>query len=1103
MRKHQGARKLAVILAFAMVLTSLFPAGRVDAASKYFTEYNSKYGKGAQTSTKTGLNQVLGNKKYKAVYLKNKSTAKAYTIQEGTYKQRLWVNAPKSDVKNYGKFQMIKIMDIKENTWREYAKGNSLAVTAPNPRVVIENGASVKKLYLQADNAEATVQVKGEVKKLGIYGENTTASLSIRGDAGQVRVAAENAQVKMSAAEGSSVERLMVSDKASGSKVTMNVNSEVKEIVLDSNATLVLNGNTEKVLVTATENAEGAKIQSSVPVETKTAAKIEMTLNAGAEGSTLTKSDEKLEVAVKNNTEMKIEVGTEGSDKTETVNAGETVTTGGDAKDEAGDSDKKDETGDNDKKDEAGDSDKKDEGSTPAPAPAPNPNPNPAPDTRVALTEVSITSSGALGVGTVLTATVLPANATATFKWYRGADVIAGETGSTYTIKEADKGYAVKVAATGSGNYKGMVTSALTGVIPCPVEGVTIEVPENKSALVSGDAITLTAKLVPEQATERNVVWSVVTGAGFDGSAVLSSQSGESTNLTVTGTTGEVTVTATGSEKAGSYKFSVVADADAAELANKKSAALAEIEAMVKTGIGSNQENDYTKDTFDALSTAVTSAETAINTATDVSNVESALTTHRTAVDNALKALVRAFTVTFYVGNTECAIAKDPNKRVADETPLTVPADPTKAEDNLGTYEFAGWSTNKDATPEDSTVQASEALSGTAITANLSYYAIFRNVPKSYTVSWYAGDHSTVLATASAVAGTMAGGSQYPTSAETPTKASISSAVGYKLVGWSTTQNETEPEDLSQKKIEADISLYPVFELDLGAVKYTEVTMAAPTKIHTDGNGKLFANYHVVHNNKDIDFVLPAGDQDGIVEMWVTVDTVETQVVSGGKNQQGSGWEFESAGTADANAKQVNLSIQKYGGKTIQLKVITTDAAYKVSLTVPTAEGAVQQAEGINTQVQSTKVQQRKHAFGQEDIWVTFAIYKDSVTEADMYVTTDTAIAMQVVTAGALEKLVYLQETKWPDQQNGNTAYQMLSWYKVTDSEVTCISSQTLGYGQGSGDDDGSIVLHDIMLNMELSSINKTGRTYYAVVQERSTKVLYKIIIPVTTSVIQ
>ncbi|MCL2006110.1 MAG: fibronectin type III domain-containing protein [Planctomycetaceae bacterium] len=86
----------------------------------------------------------------------------------------------------------------------------------------------------------------------------------------------------------------------------------------------------------------------------------------------------------------------------------------------------------------------------------------------VELTSI-IPNTNSPQVGDTITTTLTPSGATATYQWFRGDTAIAGATSSSYTVITADIGYALRVVATGTGEYTGMVSHTLTNAVP-PVE---------------------------------------------------------------------------------------------------------------------------------------------------------------------------------------------------------------------------------------------------------------------------------------------------------------------------------------------------------------------------------------------------------------------------------------------------------------------------------------------------------------------------------------------------------------------------------------------------------------------------------------------------------
>ncbi len=125
------------------------------------------------------------------------------------------------------------------------------------------------------------------------------------------------------------------------------------------------------------------------------------------------------------------------------------------------------------------------------------------------VTDVSIvnttTTAGVPTVGDTLATSLSPSQATVTYQWNRDGGAIAGATGSSYTLTDADEGKKITVTVKGTGAYAGEKTSAATeAVLPKPTVPV-IEVktlPEgtvgkNYSAFLSASGGgTVTWKLV-------------------------------------------------------------------------------------------------------------------------------------------------------------------------------------------------------------------------------------------------------------------------------------------------------------------------------------------------------------------------------------------------------------------------------------------------------------------------------------------------------------------------------------------------------------------------------------------------------------------------------
>lgn len=104
-----------------------------------------------------------------------------FTIPSGTYKKKLIVDAPNSDVTNNGVFTAIDIKRIKSNTWYEMAIGNLLNVLSQDSRIVVDSKASVS---IQVSEAGATLRVENNGKVLELV-INKNSDVSIGGTSKQ------------------------------------------------------------------------------------------------------------------------------------------------------------------------------------------------------------------------------------------------------------------------------------------------------------------------------------------------------------------------------------------------------------------------------------------------------------------------------------------------------------------------------------------------------------------------------------------------------------------------------------------------------------------------------------------------------------------------------------------------------------------------------------------------------------------------------------------------------------------------------------------------------------------------------------------------------
>jgi endo-1,4-beta-xylanase len=154
-------------------------------------------------------------------------------------------------------------------------------------------------------------------------------------------------------------------------------------------------------------------------------------------------------------------------------------------------------------------------------------------DSQLLTGTVTITGLSPPTVGAVLTAAYTDGNGkgTATWQWLCGDDVIDGASSNTYTVKSADVGKTIK-ARVRYANNSGSVTSVPTAAVVSPPVFVAVTsisgVPTTGPA---GTPLPLTGTVVPANATNKTIVWSVVS-VGTTGASV----SGTTLNATAAGT---------------------------------------------------------------------------------------------------------------------------------------------------------------------------------------------------------------------------------------------------------------------------------------------------------------------------------------------------------------------------------------------------------------------------------------------------------------------------------------------------------------------------------------------------------------------------------------
>ena len=112
---------------------------------------------------------------------------------------------------------------------------------------------------------------------------------------------------------------------------------------------------------------------------------------------------------------------------------------------------------------------------------------------RITLTGITI-DNNVPKKGDVITATLAPGNATATYQWFRNGEEITGATESSYTVTAADEGCILRVEAVGTDKFIGEVNT-LTNPVKITLESITVS-----TELPQVDAL-ITTTLLPVGAT--------------------------------------------------------------------------------------------------------------------------------------------------------------------------------------------------------------------------------------------------------------------------------------------------------------------------------------------------------------------------------------------------------------------------------------------------------------------------------------------------------------------------------------------------------------------------------------------------------------------------
>lgn len=238
------AKKLGVVRITAYTKSGLKSTCEILVVSKY-----------GVTGVQRRVDRMLDSNNSRSIYIKNTKTANTYTIKEGRYVAKsLYVEAPLSEVDNYGRFKKITLVDVANGTFNEYAYGNTFVIKDKELSFNVDKDSTVKSISVIKESL-LNLNVAGKVNNLTVSAPNTTLNLTGTG----------------------SVDNIVVGENATGA--TLNV-SVPTNITLNANAKVVLS-----------EAAKGTTI-----VVTGADTKVEIVNNTGARITVVNETTGKSEV---------------------------------------------------------------------------------------------------------------------------------------------------------------------------------------------------------------------------------------------------------------------------------------------------------------------------------------------------------------------------------------------------------------------------------------------------------------------------------------------------------------------------------------------------------------------------------------------------------------------------------------------------------------------------------------------------------------------------------------------------------------------------------------------------------------------------------------
>lgn len=219
-------------------------------------------------STQNELELALKQPSLTSITLKT-DAAEKFIVPEGSYKNvDFTVDAPKADVANSGQFKSITIRAIKQDTYEELTSGNTITVEAAVSRIVVAVKAVVEKIIFAQPKADAKLQVNGTVNEVGF------------------NAAGVNAQV--SAEAGSSVGKVSLPAQADSAKVTVQVKGKIDNVNVNApkaDVKFVVDGTIGDVALGAEKATVSMEVNNAGTVNNVTASK---DTNVNVSGTTTT-----------------------------------------------------------------------------------------------------------------------------------------------------------------------------------------------------------------------------------------------------------------------------------------------------------------------------------------------------------------------------------------------------------------------------------------------------------------------------------------------------------------------------------------------------------------------------------------------------------------------------------------------------------------------------------------------------------------------------------------------------------------------------------------------------------------------------------------------